>query len=149
MSDNCLSPRAVLSKMDDFLATARAKQARPRQQRPDKAGQKQARQSKPDVHKTPRLYRKIAKRRPGARQTKQAKSKQEPRQEQTKAGQKQARSRFNRPVYLVNCTKVGPRKVGNKRQRRGKSETTLETSESSGTIETLEQILKILKVLKY
>ena len=75
LSGKVLTPRAVLSKMNDFLAAARAQQARPRQHRPDKASQKQARQSRPDVHKPPHLCSKTAKRRQDARQTKQARSK--------------------------------------------------------------------------
>ena len=50
------TPRAVLSNMNDVLATAPAQQARPRQHRLDKVGQKQARQSRPDVQKPPRVY---------------------------------------------------------------------------------------------
>ena len=75
LSGKVLTPRAVLSKMNDFLAAARAQQARPRQHRPDKASQKQARQSRPDMHKPPRLCGKAAQMRQGACQIKQAGSK--------------------------------------------------------------------------
>ena len=113
---------------------ARAQQARPRQHRPDKAGQQQARRSRPDMQKPPRLCRKAAKRKPDARQTKQAKSKPEASQEQTgacikrraraqnkpgaskpeqsrsrpRAGQAKARNRRKVPKPPRLCTKTSP-----------------------------------------
>ena len=49
MSGKVDTPHAVLSTINDVAATARAQQARPRQHRPDKAGQQQARRSRPNV----------------------------------------------------------------------------------------------------
>ena len=59
--------------MDDFLATARAEQARHRKQSPHKASQNEHFEAKPDVQKPPCLCRKTATRRADARHTKQAK----------------------------------------------------------------------------
>ena len=83
VAGNYINPHDVLSKMDDFLATARADQARPIQQSPDKASQNEHLEAKTDVQKPPRLCRDMARRRPDARQTKQAKSQTEANREQT------------------------------------------------------------------
>ena len=54
-SGNYITPHAVLSNMDDFMATARADQARPIQQSPDKASHNEHLEAKPNVQKPPRL----------------------------------------------------------------------------------------------
>ena len=119
MSGKVDTPHAVLSKMVDFLATARAQQARPRRHRPDKAGQKQARQSRPDVQKPPRLCRQTAKNRPDrAGQTKQAKSRPEASQEQTGRAENAA------PVHEIGRKQANQSKAEAKqKQARSKLDT--------------------------
>ena len=121
-----------------------AGQARARQSR-QRASKNRAK-SKRYVHKTLRLSQKIGRKQANQSKAEANKGKQETGkkqaespenaalvhredgrdmpektgQEQTKAGQNWTNCGLNRPVYLVNCTKVGPRKVGNKRQRRKK-----------------------------